>query len=130
MSEQNSGLKEFSTGFLVGGLAGALVAVLTAPRSGEETRQQIRAKGLELRDTTEQTVEEALNSIRAATTDISSRADELRAQSQAVLDESRKQWTDAAEAIKGVAAEAIEEMSRTAAEAARETGQVVTEQQK
>jgi gas vesicle protein len=40
------------TGLLIGGLAGALTALLLAPQSGEETRRQIREKGIELRDRT------------------------------------------------------------------------------
>jgi gas vesicle protein len=129
MSTQSNGFIKFSTGLLVGSLAGALAAVLTAPKSGKETRQQIRAKGLELRDSTEQTMEEALNTLKATAADVSTRADEFRTQSQAVMDESRKQWTEAAEEIKNVATEAIEEMSKTAAEAARGTGQAVPEHQ-
>ena len=39
-------------GLLIGGLAGTITALLLAPRSGEETRRQIREKGIELRDRT------------------------------------------------------------------------------
>lgn len=37
------------TGILIGGLVGAGVALLTAPRSGEETRDILREKGDELK---------------------------------------------------------------------------------
>ena len=49
MSNQNSGLLFFA-GFVTGSLVGASLAVLLAPQSGEETRDQIRDKGIELRD--------------------------------------------------------------------------------
>ena len=49
MSNQNGGLLFFA-GFVTGGLIGASLALLLAPQSGQETRDQIRDKGIELRD--------------------------------------------------------------------------------
>lgn len=43
-------VKTFGSAFLLGGLLGSAVALLMAPQSGEETRELIRGKGLELRD--------------------------------------------------------------------------------
>ncbi len=40
----------FLLGFVIGGVAGAVVALLFAPQSGEETRTLIRDKSIELRD--------------------------------------------------------------------------------
>lgn len=40
----------FLIGFVVGGLTGAVVSLLFAPQSGEETRAVIREKSIELRD--------------------------------------------------------------------------------
>lgn len=40
----------FLVGFVVGGLTGAVVALLFAPQSGEETRTLIKDKTIELRD--------------------------------------------------------------------------------
>ena len=40
----------FLIGFVVGGVAGAVAALLLAPQSGEETRSIIRDKSIELRD--------------------------------------------------------------------------------
>ncbi|MBI4730565.1 MAG: YtxH domain-containing protein [Chloroflexi bacterium] len=40
----------FLIGFVVGGLTGAVVALLFAPQSGEETRAVIKEKSIELRD--------------------------------------------------------------------------------
>ena len=39
---------EFLTGFLLGTVVGAAVALLLAPQSGEETRDLIRERGIEL----------------------------------------------------------------------------------
>lgn len=49
MSSQNSGALFFA-GLVIGGVTGAGLALLLAPQSGEETRSQIRAKSLELKD--------------------------------------------------------------------------------
>jgi gas vesicle protein len=65
MSEQDD-FGSFLVGFVVGGLTGAVVALLFAPQSGEETRTVIKEKGIELRDKASQTAEEALASAQAA----------------------------------------------------------------
>lgn len=43
-------------GFLVGSAIGVATALLFAPRSGQETRAEIRGKAIELRDRTGETV--------------------------------------------------------------------------
>ena len=48
----NTNIGDVFTGLLIGGLAGTITALLLAPQSGEETRKQIREKGIELRDRT------------------------------------------------------------------------------
>jgi len=47
----------FLIGFVVGGLTGAVVALLFAPQSGEETRAVIKEKSIELRDKAAQQAE-------------------------------------------------------------------------
>jgi gas vesicle protein len=127
MSEKTGGFGDFMTGFLMGALVGATVAILTAPRSGEETREQIRVKGVELRGTAEQTVDETLATIKTAALDVSTRAEDLWARSQAALDEAQKQGMQAVDEVKRVALEAIEEMRSTAAQAVDETESAVAE---
>lgn len=48
MSNQNGTV--FLAGFIVGGVVGALFALLMAPQPGVETRTQIRNKSLELQE--------------------------------------------------------------------------------
>jgi gas vesicle protein len=59
------------TGLLIGGLIGAATALLMAPRSGEETRAEIRSKAMEYRDRTKDVVNETV-------TQAKSKADELK----------------------------------------------------
>ena len=56
----------FLVGFIVGGLTGAVVSLLFAPQSGEETRALIKDKGIELRDKASVTAEQALAKAEAA----------------------------------------------------------------
>ena len=51
----------FLVGFLVGGVSGAITALLLAPQSGEETRTMIKDRSIELRDQASATVEESLD---------------------------------------------------------------------
>jgi gas vesicle protein len=67
----------FLVGFIVGGLTGAVVALLFAPQSGEETRALIKDKSIELRDKASQTAEDAIARAEAAAQDARARADEL-----------------------------------------------------
>jgi gas vesicle protein len=70
----------FLVGFIVGGLTGAVVALLFAPQSGEETRAMIKDKSIELRDKAQQTAEEAIARAEAAAAEARARADELSKQ--------------------------------------------------
>jgi gas vesicle protein len=67
----------FLVGFVVGGLTGAVVALLFAPQSGEETRALIKDKSIELRDYAAQTAEEALARAEQAAAEARARAEEL-----------------------------------------------------
>jgi len=67
----------FLVGFIVGGLTGAVVSLLFAPQSGEETRALIKDKSIELRDKASVTAEQALAKAEAAASEARARADEL-----------------------------------------------------
>jgi len=84
----------FLVGFVVGGLTGAVVALLFAPQSGEETRALIKDKSIELRDRASQTAEEAIARAEAAAAEARARAEELakdlRERGKSALDAVRK----------------------------------------
>lgn len=56
MSERDD-FGAFLIGFIVGGVAGAVAALLLAPQSGAETRALIHDKSIELRDKAVETAE-------------------------------------------------------------------------
>lgn len=84
----------FLVGFIVGGLTGAVVALLFAPQSGEETRAMIRDKSIELRDKATQTAEEAIARAEAAAAEARARAEELarevRARGRSVVEAAKR----------------------------------------
>ena len=121
MSNRNNGFGNFLYSFLVGGIIGATAALLTAPRSGQETRRLLRARMLVLRESAELTADELLTTLTTTADDIHNRTDELRKQSQAAIKEAQRQWDKASIKIRQVASEAIEEMRQVAAEAGRKT---------
>jgi gas vesicle protein len=67
----------FLIGFMVGGLAGALTALLLAPQSGEETRALIKEKSIELADRAGETVDDAYGKAEQAAIEARTRFDEL-----------------------------------------------------
>ena len=52
-------------GFLVGSVIGVATALLFAPRSGEETRAEIRDRAVELRDRTTETVNQTVSQAKS-----------------------------------------------------------------
>lgn len=94
----------FLVGFIVGGLSGAVVALLFAPQTGEETRALIKDKSIELRDRAQMTTEEALARAEAMAADARARADELAAQlkerGQGMVEDVRQRSQGAMEAVR------------------------------
>ena len=94
----------FLVGFIVGGLSGAVVALLFAPQSGEETRALIKDKSIELRDRAQQSAEEALARAEATAQEARARADELARQlkerGQVMYDDVRERGKTAVEAVR------------------------------
>jgi gas vesicle protein len=81
----------FLAGALFGGLAGATAMLLLAPQSGKRTRAQLQLKGMELRDQTAETVDDAMLQtrlkVRQIKTDVREKAEELQQRGQTMLDE-------------------------------------------
>ncbi len=57
-------------GLLVGSLVGAATMLLFAPRSGEETRAEIRDKALELKDRTTETVKDTVSQAKSKASEL------------------------------------------------------------
>lgn len=93
MTKHNGNTIYFLAGLLFGSLAGATASLLMTPQSGKATRDQIQAKGIELRDGAAETMDNAVTQIRLKsqqiTSDVREKADELQQRGQAIFDEQR-----------------------------------------
>jgi gas vesicle protein len=74
-------------GILVGGLAGATTMWLIAPKTGKQTRAQIKQKSLELRDRTVHGVDEVVESINSKAHQLT---DGVRAKTHKLQQQGRK----------------------------------------
>jgi gas vesicle protein len=92
MSDEGKGA-EFLAGLLIGGLVGAATALLLAPQPGEETREDLREKGIELKDRVMELSEEARK-----------RAEELQAEGRTIVQEQKERVGEAIEEGKKAAA--------------------------
>jgi gas vesicle protein len=103
MSERDE-FGAFLVGFIVGGLSGAVAALLFAPQSGEETRAVIKERSIELRDKAAEEAEAAWRRAEAAAIDAREKAEELSrqalAQSEEITLKARKRGEELVETTK------------------------------
>lgn len=87
-------VKTFVSAFLLGGLTGAGLTLLMAPQSGEETRELIRDKSLELRDQAVENVEDtrkqAERRVEAVTKNTKDKASKLKRAGEKMVKEQRR----------------------------------------
>jgi gas vesicle protein len=95
---KNAGTGDFLAGFVLGALTGALAALLLAPASGGEFREQIKEKGIEIKDRAEDMGVDTEH------------LEELRERGQALLVEQRARFHEAIEEGKLAAARRKEEL--------------------
>ena len=91
-------------GMLIGSLAGAVTMLLLAPRSGKDTRMQLKEKGIELRDRATGIVENTMAQVRSNAGKITmggrEKAKELLRQGEALVIEQLDHVSEAAKAGK------------------------------
>ena len=98
-------VKPILGGFLVGSVIGVATALLFAPRSGEETRAEIRDKAVELRDRTTETVKDTVSQAKSkayeikdtVTDTVREKADELKQRGKHTVSRKLDDVSDAAE---------------------------------
>ena len=95
---RNSG-DSFWSGFVLGAFVGAVMALLFAPAPGEETRERLRERGIELREHAEELSEEARK-----------RAEVLAERSRGLLEERMARLEEAIEEGKKAAEETRQEL--------------------
>lgn len=101
MSDNNSEFGAFLAGFVIGGLVGAATALILAPQSGEQTRDQISSKSTELYATSGERVQQYRDLSTEKIQDYQARAanlihrdadnDSAEEQARIILDDGNKQ---------------------------------------
>ncbi len=79
----------FMTGLIIGGLVGAGASLLMAPQSGEETRELLRDRGIELRDRADEEVRELRKRAEDTLSDMREQVEELQVQAKQTIDDAR-----------------------------------------
>jgi gas vesicle protein len=114
----------FLVGFIVGGLTGAVAALLFAPQSGEETRAVIKERSIELRDKATAEAEEAWKRAEAAAVEARQKAEELSrqalAQGEEITLKARKRGEELVETTKETVKRAANRGKKTEIEAPAE----------
>ncbi|MBX3049400.1 MAG: YtxH domain-containing protein [Anaerolineales bacterium] len=111
MSDRNGDFGAFFSGLLMGGIIGAVSALLMAPQSGEETRKLLRERGIELRDMSSDALEKAAAEARERADeltrlareqakDLRGRAEDVRTRGEAAIEDIRLRGEAAVEAAK------------------------------
>jgi gas vesicle protein len=117
-------VSSFFTGFFVGALVGGAAALLLAPQTGEETRAQIRDRGIELKEKAETTYGEVISEIEDSTGELrtrleglSAKMDKLIAQGKDEFQRLTKKGAAIGDEAAKAAADAVEDVAEAAAEA-------------
>ena len=87
----------FVTGLLLGLLAGATLAMISAPQSGEDTRDLLRAKAREAADRARDTAGEMSESVGGQTNELLERGRAIVERARARVDGAVAEGMDAAE---------------------------------
>lgn len=95
--------KKFGLGILIGAAAGVVTGLLTAPKSGKETRQDIKDKAGDLRGAAERKLKDAHKELDKISADARKKAAELKGKAQDEL----HTYADKADELKNKAKDAI-----------------------
>jgi len=112
--DNGSNVSSAVAGLVIGGLAGAGAALLLAPQSGKETREQIQQKTVEIRDRTTETVGDAVAQVKSKThqikEDVQDKAHQITAGIQHKTDQIKVGASDKADQIKAEVNEKVDQI--------------------
>ena len=77
----------FLIGFIIGGLTGAAVSLLMAPQTGEETREYLKERAIELRDKAADTAQTTYSQVETTAGEVRSRAGEIASKARTSAEE-------------------------------------------
>ena len=94
MTRNINGVKGFLIGFLAGGAIGAIVALLTTPKSGKEFRGDIKQKSEEYFDEAERYLADAKNKASELINDAKSKSQDILNAAGRVFKDAKVKTTD------------------------------------
>ena len=94
MTRNINSVKSFLIGFLAGGAIGAIVALLTAPKSGKELRGDIKQKSEEYFDEAERYLADAKNKASELINDAKSKSQDIVKAAGRVFKDAKVKTTD------------------------------------
>jgi gas vesicle protein len=107
----------FMIGFLVGALSGAVVSLLFAPQTGEETRVLIKERAIELADKASETAQTVSKDVETKAGEYRSKAEELAASARTSAEDLAKKGQAVYEEQKNKVTEAVQSISKPKNEA-------------
>lgn len=102
----------FASGLLIGGFVGAILAILFAPQSGEETREFLRDKAQEAKGRALDLASDLKDRATTVQSQLRSQADELQARGRDFVDKTYDQVSKAVAAGKDAAQAKIDEFKK------------------
>jgi gas vesicle protein len=113
-----AGTRDFISGIVWGGLVGAAIGMLMAPRSGEETRALLRERSDEFKMQARETADNLREKATETAEQARGRASELQQRGRELIDENRERITRTAEAVK----QSVKESAQTPGKAGPTAG--------
>lgn len=80
----------FLIGFIIGGLTVAAVSLLLAPQTGEETREFLKERAIELRDKAQETAQVTAERVGTTASDVRTRAEDLASKARSSAEDMRQ----------------------------------------
>jgi gas vesicle protein len=110
----------FLIGFVIGGLTGAVVSLLLAPQSGEETRVYIKERAIELGNEATQTAQTVTKEVESRADVYRTKAEELAVKARASVDDLSKKGVTVFEEQKTKINEVVQSLNKPKDEAQAE----------
>lgn len=85
---------KIAIGTIIGAVAGLIAGLLTAPKSGKETRADLKSKADELKEEAARRAEEVKAKTGEVATDLRGKADDLKVRGERVVEDAKKGFYD------------------------------------
>lgn len=92
--------KKFGIGIIIGAIAGVLAGFLTAPKSGKETREDLKKKANEVKGSAERKLKDAYKELGSLSDDAKKKAKQLGGKAKDEMDDLAKKADDLKEKVK------------------------------